>query len=429
MIGRFLYWLTFSALIIGNFIFLWHLTADYGGTDLRCRIVGSRLLTSGKSSYFYKWNPEDGERLLDPNDVPDRQVNGNVCTPALLALNIPISHFSYNYVRIAWTVLQFALLTGSCLLLYFSGKKNGRTRGALVAVSVIFLFSNTWSYNIERGQTYILYTFIFSLCYFIYSSKLKNKYFATGAVLGIGIWIRPLLLLASVPFLLNRNYKGLLGGLFGVLMGFLIFFVPFRKQWSDYSSAMKIYEAEVLGKAGHFSSDRPLNKPEVIEDVANITHYMQDFNAGGLATFQQYLQHYLSKYGIASNSFVSMGILAVIIGLCSLFYFKKRAFGFDDRPELLFSIAFLFYMLSELFIVGSRGGYNCIQWLFPAFIIAANTKKRFLIGLLVMGIACMNGEPVTFRFQYPIGEMGMFAALLIFIAEQIGFAKKPQRFS
>src|SRR3974390_384676 len=68
----------------------WNYSERYGGTDLRHRVVASRLLATSHSLYFYKSRPEDGDYYFDPNDKPEFLVNGTSVTPAVLYVTYPI---------------------------------------------------------------------------------------------------------------------------------------------------------------------------------------------------------------------------------------------------------------------------------------------------------------------------------------------------
>ena len=69
--------------------------------------------------------------------------------------------------------------------------------------------------------------------------------------------------------------------------------------------------------------------------------------------------------------FVLMTIYFILVIICSFLYLRAKPPTAPDGRDFLFS--FFLYILSELFIVGSRGGYNQIKWLFTVFLI---TKIR-----------------------------------------------------
>ena len=177
-----------------------------------------------------------------------------------------------------------------------------------------------------------------------------------------------------------------------------------------------------MGKVNVLPSGKHLTIPPVIEGVSNITKCVTDFNAGGLANMQQYA----SRFGVVLSSVQLMAGFALLLICILLPYYRKFGTAPAINTNQLFMLAFLFYMLSELFIVGNRGAYNLVEWIFGTALILCFTERKYsALILAIAGLCCMNGLPFIFRFQYTIGELCMLAAALVFIFQQPAVPKQP----
>ena len=96
-------------LITGGLLKAGYYTVHYGGTDLRDRVVASRMLDAGKDVYFYKWSPGDPERLLNPNVDRSGAGNGVTAAPGSLYLQSWFAFLPYPVLRIVWMVFQYLL--------------------------------------------------------------------------------------------------------------------------------------------------------------------------------------------------------------------------------------------------------------------------------------------------------------------------------
>jgi Glycosyltransferase family 87 len=387
-----------------------YITEKFGGTDLRCRIVGSRLLLTGNSPYFYKWHPGDDIRYLDPNNKPYRQVNGNVVTPALLLLNKPLSLLPYRLVRISWTFIQYCLFV---LTLFFIWKVNDSRKDILLPITIVlfgFLMSDIWFYNVERGQTYVLYAFIFSCCYISYNKEWKYNHLLSGVIAGMAIWIRPLFLLIHIPFLLVKDFRWMIGSVIGFSAGLLIFFIPLQKSWNEYKLAIAHYEMEAVGEESYIMTNDTITKPKNIEGVSNLTLYREGMKSGGIN-----IKTYLKDRNILLDAKSSGIAFLILLAFLSFLFLRHSKIIFQKKSDL-FLFAFLLYMLSELFITGGRAGYNMMEWLFVYCIMLIEGNINIVVtSLLVLGIGFMNGWPFSFPHQNEIGEAIAFYVLSDFI--------------
>src|SRR5262245_56528152 len=92
-----------SGLLIAGLIKSAYYTLNYGGVDLRQRIVGARMINEGRSPYTGKWQPGDSERLMDPNGKM-QDANGVTLAPGSLYVMYGLSGFDYFSIRAIWLI-------------------------------------------------------------------------------------------------------------------------------------------------------------------------------------------------------------------------------------------------------------------------------------------------------------------------------------
>ncbi len=142
------------------------------------------------------------------------------------------------------------------------------------------------------------------------------------------------------------------GNCCGFIAGVCLFVIPSVQQWKEYFSAMKEYSTEVIEDRHVFAVMK--NIPADVEGLA-VMQKAHPFSCGGLST----LQFYLSGKGILLQPGVLTIAYMLLAFIGCLLYFKRRPALSGADNDFLF--AFLLYMLSELFVVGVRGGYNQIE--------------------------------------------------------------------
>ncbi|MFT3933336.1 MAG: hypothetical protein QM726_06945 [Chitinophagaceae bacterium] len=382
----------------------------YGSVDLRCRIVGVRISGTQNSPYFYKWHEKDSLIFLDPNDRLGRKVNGNVVTPAVLKFFFPLSHLSYKSIQTIWAFLQYFFLLSS---LFLTGILNRITEYKksikVLLIAIFYLCSNIWFYNIERGQIYTFYLFSFSLIYYFSSVDWKFGKFLAGCINTFTFFLRPLVIVFLFSGIYQRSKMWMAGCICGGIVGLLFFVLPVVTQWNDYFSAMKEYSYEITGKTSQMDEVRQV--PDIIEGVDNLQKSM-GFQCGGLST----VQYYLAAKRICKNiDSVELIIgYCIIAGLFCFLYFKKALYTLDKDHVFLFS--FFLYILAELFIIGYRGGYNQVEWLFGISLLC---KRKYLPTTLLIVVAiALTLENIylnIFRFQFELAEITLLAVLLYVI--------------
>jgi len=379
-----------------------------GGTDLRARIVGARLMADKKSPYFYKWHREDGQYLLDPNIAPNRMVNGNVVTPAVLAVIQPISKLKYSTIRIIWTCLE---LLAAFLTVFLCVRGYGRTSLLLACFCLVgFLPTDLMLLHVDRGQMYVFYAAYFSIIYSIYiSSSLKYRVELSGMLAGLFFYFRPFAGIICLPFLLVKNLKFFLGFIIGLSVGALLFVLPLFDNWIEYFRAMNIYIQETLGVPLTTNSIPDVYTGQKIEGMTNLAT-APGFRFDSLNS----LYYYVEQVGLHFSSAAYYAVFAVFVVSFSLIYLKFRSRTESDKT--LFLAAFLLYISAELILVSKRGDYNAIQWIFPCSLLLSKYRSNLLF-LIILGLALLQFHffPIWIAYQYWIAE----SILLLLLAFSI----------
>lgn len=398
----------------------YYFSNTYGGTDLRNRVVGARLVAKGYSPYFYKWSPADGERLLDPNDIPTRLVNGNTVTPAVFFVLLPFTYLNYPAIRFIWTCLQ--ILAAITVIWLMLKRYEGDT--PLIAASLVILgllSSDYWFMLVEKGQIHIFYVLLFALIYFVYQSKWRFAEFVSGFIGGIFLFFRPFASMIVLGFLLHRKTNWVKGWIAGVLTGLLIFIAPNPALWKDYFKAMEEYGNEYLGK-GHHVNTTPIVYPALIEGSSNIT-LIENSHITNMPT----MYGIIKRLGLEYTHMRSYLVCGLILLFLSVIFYRIKC---HSTYIHLFLFAFLTYKIFELFMLNSRSPYNLVEWTFPLFLIIHQIKQRPVpLIILLTSLLFLHNFPYYFRFQVFIGEFILLTMVFYYtfsigpVERETGFIK------
>lgn len=366
-------------------------TQDYGGVDLRNRVVGARVMLEGLDPYHFKWSDAYPDTLLDPVDNPDNEVSRVTVPPTVLMLHVPLARLPYHAQRTMWLYVQWLLLLAS--IFFFS--RCARSRDQAKAIWIVGLFlscTGIWRFHVERGQVYILFVFLAALAYWLSRRTWKHAALWGGIVLGIAASMRPTLALILLPMLVFRKWKlsaGLVAGLVVfVLLSVAIFGVPL---WKDYSSAMRYHERDNLGLAQSLSEE-------------NTTRYIE--GTGYYGSYREFpyintsVQWFLkSNWDINAKTSALFSMLAFVILLAAayLVLFWRR----DVSLETVLLFGFSIMLVAEFFLPAVKTYYFNIIWLVP-------------LSLLILCTEEIRSVPA---WQNAVGLVLLFAgALLVFSA-------------
>jgi hypothetical protein len=344
-------------------------TRDYGGVDLRNRVVGARVMLEGLDPYHFKWSGEYPDTLLDPVDNPANEVSRVTVPPSLLMLHMPFAGLSYSVQRTMWLCAQWLLLLASLLL--FS--RCARSRDQALAIWIIWLFiaaTPIWRFHVERGQIYILFVFLAALSFWLSRRPWRYAALWGGAVLGAAASMRPTLALVLLPLLFFRKWKlaaGLAAGLaFFLLLSVLISGVPV---WKDYAGAMRHHEKDNLGLAQPESLERGYG---LIEGMDNLREFMPFPHIN--TSLQWKIKEVFGADVRSGALFVMLGAV-LLLAAAFLWWFRGRRVTLEAAYLAGFSIV----LVCEFFIPAIKAWYANIMWIVPfSLVVLAAGEARLL---------------------------------------------------
>jgi hypothetical protein len=395
-------------LIIMSTLKAYHYTKEYGGGELKRRIVGARLLNTNKSPYQYNWQKGDSLAYFVSNMEHPVSGNGLTVTPGTLYLLNPLSKLSYDKIRFVWSFIQLALFFGTVMLIIKSGKKTITIKEQIqiLIVALLFYVSPLWLMNIEKGQIYILYAFIFSLMHYLYNkSENKLAQFSLGLLLIFAVWLRPIYLVASTPVLLSKSKYAFLGML---LCGLLLSLVTYLDWglWQSYLTAIDFYTTfNYDGTPPEFIINTP------VENLMNYDKFKSDWQVYGINPIGYYITA-LCKIVISNKIYT---VIAILISVAV----SLKALKINKSQAILSS--FLCYLIYELIIPSPRGPYNLIIWLYPMLYIGGKKLDNKTMVLGVVSFCLTQGWPFYFPYLGFIGEIIFIYILcwLIFYRKEI----------
>ncbi|HLK29922.1 MAG TPA: glycosyltransferase 87 family protein [Puia sp.] len=382
-------------------------TEKYGGVDLRHHVIASRLLATDHSPYLYKPEVSDGDFLLEGHRSIHKIGNGTTVTPSMLFILHPLSLLPYKTIRMIWLFVQFILLTAILFIAIRSSNDSSKYFIPLSITIAGIVCSDAFFMHIERGQVYILYAFLIALSYAFFKSKNKYGYLISGIIIGILIFIRPLIVVFPVAFILIREKKWIYGCAIGIIAGFILFVLPKPALWKDYFTAMRSIAEEYTNKSQHADPSAIIYRNGTIEGMNNLQSY-GIFKTGNLDTFHNYFE----MLGINISLNTSLIIFAAIVLMMSIAFYRTN--GQHASADLLFLYGFLLYILSEVFIIAPRSSYCIVEWVLPVFIIANKFQaNETVVTFMIAGLLLLHGFPFNFPFQFDIAE-AMLVCLLAY---------------
>ena len=342
-------------------------TFQYGGVDLRNRVVGARLLRREIDPYFYKWQTGDPLELLDPRDKAENEVNMVTVPPSLLLLLSPFAEVRYDIQRVVWFVIQWLLLLLSVFLIAETAGDED-TKKMVWLLSLFFIGSSFfWRLHVERGQIYIFYTALLSVIYHL-EKKHKSTKIGSSIILGIAVILRPTLIFMTIPFLLYKRWKLIRGTIYGGLTAFsLSLILAGWKVWQSYFSAMKIHGAIHLSDIHYAASSYPHSN---IEGIGNL------YGLANIPIFDSSIQELLKSLGIILPGYVLL-IAFLLLVVCGVAVVRKKKIRLTNDQQFLAGLLLAF--LVDFFLPAPRFPYNNVMFL-PILAILVLEQCTFLSG-------------------------------------------------
>jgi len=398
--------------------------------DLRNRIVGARLQIDGIPPYFYKWKKTDGLRYYDPQNFDTLKVSNITATPTFHELLYPLAELPQRTISKIWLLIEYILFF-IIAVLFVAITKTNRQRAAVIITALLFLYINAWKSHIAAGQIYLTFTFFFTLFYFFIRTK-NNFLFAAPAGLCAAILflIRPntiFFLLPFLPFLTRSSFKYKMIFSVSVLVMIVVALssIHERLYWQDFRFAM----VEQLKSHQGLNPSVQRNEPDpvltswegwdmrtVAKDAADFP-YMYNQEHGNVFVLMNHLFPVKTPVWLLS----AMSFMAILILLFFFFYLKARTALYNLNTITL--LAFLTYMITDLFSPIHRFLYYGVQWLFPLLIIASDFNKRYkwIYSGLAIGLLLNSLNITSIPMIQSLGEYIIFFFVFIYM-----FNYKPQ---
>ena len=344
-------------------------TLKYGAIDLRNRVVGTRVLLDGKDPYFFKWDDNTPEYFVDARDIYSNfPMSRLTVPPSVLLLHSPFASIPYKTQQILWAFIQWILLLVSILLLADIARSKIQKKIIWIVGLLFIAGSFFWRMHVSIGQNYILYTFLIILSFWLAKQKFKTHYFLSGFILGITTAFRFPVLLFAIPFLIQKKWRIITGGITGIIIVFSsTFFVANIGIWKSYFASLKFHEQF------HLSILEPiygLHPNSVIDGIKNAVFSANLPRAD--SSFQDIFRRYLNIKVHSQTLEISLIIILIVI---IFFLYKNRSE--KKSMEYLFFVGVALIFISEYFLPAARLSYNNVIWLPLLSFIIIRTSNIF----------------------------------------------------
>ena len=233
-----IFWIAVGFALLVSFVIDVANTNAGGAIDLRNRITGARLLESGINPYTYKWTYGNPDIYCDVYNNPNVPVSKTTASPALLVLHAPLAALPYRDGEFAWLAAQWLLLLGTGWLWLRSCTAEWQRVG-LALLLTGFTYTAAWRLHAERGQSYVLLTFIFAAWLALTLDRSWSRHWAVGILAGLLIVLRPTFALL-LPFVALHRRAQLIGAAIGLLVSFGAPMLLHSPCWPEYASAMQV---------------------------------------------------------------------------------------------------------------------------------------------------------------------------------------------
>jgi hypothetical protein len=215
-----------------------------------------------------------------------------------------------------------------------------------------FTYTAAWRLHAERGQAYVLLTFVFAAWLALTLDRAWGRHWAVGLLAGLLVALRPPFVLL-VPFLALHRRAQLVGAAIGLLVAVGAPILMNPPCWSEYSSAMQtnsdLYRNDVNPRPG------PQHYPALTEGTS--THLLGQFAVIPFADFSAFAL--LKSFGVEQSwegdrawpEWPFLLVVAVGFGLWLALTFRRA-------PETLLPGLAAWMFLADLFLPAYRNSYN-----------------------------------------------------------------------
>lgn len=344
-----------------------HLTLKYGGVDLRDKVVGARSIVEGRSLYFDPWRPGEPERFADPMVPPGAEMTRYTGTPFQALVMAPLGALSFRQARLVWLFVQYGLLLLAIILAHRAFAMPGRdTVIATTAIAFVLLASTSWHLHVERGQVYVIFTFLIAA---LFSALAQNRMGMAGVLCTLLVLFKPTYAVMLLPLVLRLTWR-MAAGAAGTIAGMVGLFALLPnglRAWVEYRDAMTIWSGLIgRGEPPSMAPDAFVY-PETIEGLANLGHHHpMEFENGSIGTI-------LYAKGLLLPGWMPYAVLVAILLFAGLWY--GRSLLRAGRAELLL-LGFCCWTVLMMLLPVPRFDYQLVHWTAPVIFLLLTWRER-----------------------------------------------------
>lgn len=333
------------------------LTRQYGGVDLRDKVVGARSLMAGRSMYFAPWKPGEPDRFADPMVAPGAAMTRYTGTPFQALLLAPLGTLPFGALRVPWLLAQYGLLLVALLAMHRAfASKDLHAWVVSGALLLVLLASTSWRLHVERGQVYVLFAGFIAILFW---ASAKGWMMLAGAIAAALVLCKPTYAFLLLPLALRLNGRLLLGGLamIAAAAGAFALLPNGLVAWSEYQEAMRAWSGMVgLGSPPSLDPGA-FDYPASIEGLTNLReHHRMEFENGSVAAVL------IAITGIALPGWLPWMAYAAVIG-AGVVLLRKHGAAIAYGELLL--IGFCGWTVLMMLLPVPRFDYQVVHWVAP----------------------------------------------------------------
>jgi hypothetical protein len=340
-------------------------TLKYGAVDLRNRVVGARLLLEEEDPYFFKWNQDTPDELVDARDFYHNfPMSRLTVPPTVLILHTPFASIPYKTQQILWAFIQWLQLL--LIIIMLSNIADSVLKKKIIWIIGLLIIASSffWRLHVDKGQIYILFVFMITLSFWIL--KKKDNYILSGFILGLTASFRPPVILMGIPFLINRKWKFIVSGIVGIVSSFVIsLFIAPLTIWGSYLKSMEFHEnfhLLILKPAFSFYNKYVVDGIRNAIFAANLP--MED------SSIQDLLRIFFDLKVRAIILEVSLSIVIIVFTIL----LWKRIIKAKNNT-FLFYVGIVYVIISSFFLPAARLSYMNVYWLLPLSLVVIKTNS------------------------------------------------------
>jgi hypothetical protein len=378
---------------------------NYGGTDLRGRVTGSRLMLRGMDAYRTPVDIQNADPLLRD---PDRSVVGVTrCTyaPTVLLVYGFLSGLPWTTERLAWACIEWISLLTSAWLIYRTSLRNVSRRAKLAALAVfagLFAGGYFWQYHVERGQYYaqilLMLTSGAALCLWGASkggTSVDRWWY--GIPFGMAASWRPPMILIALPLWLLGLRRSALGTV-AACIACVLASLPFAgtSEWASFNYAVNYRQNLVLHPALEEAERQRV--PYIDPHVEGVTFGAnmlpsKDMNSSLIGVMQ--LLHDRAHVPIPFVDewpLLAKGLMALLC-VGAIFAFPRLSTRSTTIAEHL-ALCITFVLVVDQIVTPIRAGYVDILYVLPFGLLAPSVSRNHRLAtptiIALFGIAISN---------------------------------------